>query len=314
MQRKILATLIIPFITIILISGKDLKKSTTMSAYLPTAAELEEWEPAGTPQHVVGEDLFLLINGGAEIYYEYGFKQAITQGFKNKNYPSLGFNLEIYEMKDSTAAYGIYTFKSSDSGKLVNLGNECLLEDYYLNFWKGNFLVTVIGFDSKEKTLAGIIKTAELVAAKINETGRKPKLLQLLPDDDKFQLKSNAIKYLKGNLALFNQYEFDSKDIFGLKEGVVASYGDFRLFIFQYKDAVECRKWFKHARKYLEKNPFFKNFKIIEEAFSFSDNKNNSFYMQIHKQYIMIVQGKLLRMQELFKDITTSAQRNVGDS
>jgi hypothetical protein len=272
---------------IVLVSGAYAK----LPDYLPSAAELKNWEPAGTAQHVKGDDLFLLINGGAEIYYEYGFKQAITQGYKHKDQPSLGFNLEIYEMQNPEAAYGVYTFKTGDAGKSIDVGNEGLLEDYYLNFWKGNFLVTVIGFDSKKETLDGIIRTAKIVNAKIKETGQKPTLLQLLPKGDKFQLKPNGITYLKGNLALFNQYEFDSKDIFGLKEGVVANYKDFRYFVFRYKDATECQKWFNNAKKYLENNPSYKDFSIKKSSFSFKDNKNNPFYIRLRKQYILIIQG-----------------------
>jgi hypothetical protein len=289
--------MIVVFVMIVLVSGAYAK----MPDYLPKAAELQEWEPAGTPQHVVGDDLFLLINGGAEIYYEYGFKQAITQGFKHKDQPSSGFNLEIYEMQNPEAAYGVYTFKTGDAGKPIDVGDEGLLEDYYINFWKGNFLVTVIGFDSKKETLAGIIQAAKIVNTKIKETGQKPKLLRLLPKGDKFQLKPNGITYLKGNLALFNQYEFDSKDIFGLREGVVANYKDFRFFIFQYKDAIECQKWFASAKKYLENNPSYKDFNIKKASFSFKDNKNNPFYIQLHKQYILIVQGKPRDMENLIK-------------
>jgi hypothetical protein len=283
MKQKILV-----FVMIILVSGVYAK----MPDYLPQAAELKKWEPAGTAQHVVGDDLFLLINGAAEIYHEYGFKQAITQGFQHKSQPSSGFNLEIYEMQNPAAAYGVYTFKTSDAGKSIDVGNEGLLEDYYINFWKGNFLVTVIGFDSKKETLAGIILAAKIVNAKIKKTGQKPELLQLLPKGDKYQLKPNGITYLKGNLALFNQYEFDSKDIFGLKEGVVANYKDFRFFVFQYKDAIECKKWFDTAQKYLETNPSYKDFSIKETSFSFKDNKNNPFYIQHYKQYILIIQGE----------------------
>lgn len=280
--------MIVGFLMIVLASGAYAR----MPDYLPSAAELKKWEPAGTAQHVVGEDLFLLIDGGAEIYYEYGFKQAITQGFNHKDQPALGFNLEIYEMQNPEAAYGVYTFKTGDAGKSIDVGNEGLLEDYYLNFWKGNFLVTVIGFDSKKETLQGIIQAAKIVNAKIKETGQKPTLLQLLPKGDKFQLKPNGITYLKGNLALFNQYEFDSKDIFGLKEGVVADYKDFRYFVFQYKDATECQKWFNNAKKYLENNPSYKDFNIKKASFSFKDNKNNPFYMKLHKKYILIIQGQ----------------------
>jgi hypothetical protein len=283
-MKKIIVVLLMT----VFVSGVHAK----ISDYLPQTGELRDWEPTGTPQHVVGDDLFLLINGGAEIYHEYGFKQALTQGFKHKNKPSLGFNLEIYEMKTPEAAYGVFTFKTGDSAKPIDVGSEGLLEDYYINVWKGNFLVTVIGFDSQKDTLDGIIQVARLVTGKIKESGQKPELLRILPNDNKYQLKFNGITYLKGNLALFNQYEFASKDIFGLKEGVAAKYSDFRLFIFRYKDRVESQKWFDCAQKYLKKSSFLKNFRIRESSFSFTDKKDDPFYTYIHKYYIFIIQGK----------------------
>ena len=48
---------------------------------LPQAGDAGSWKPEDEPQHVEGEDLFLLINGGAEIYHEYGFTQAAVQSY-----------------------------------------------------------------------------------------------------------------------------------------------------------------------------------------------------------------------------------------
>lgn len=286
------------FIIIVMILGitgfslaaKDSPAQPGMASYLPQPGELKGWEPVGTSQHMIGEDLFLLINGGAEIYHEYGFKQVIAQGFKNKNGKS--FNLEIYEMQNPEAAYGIYTFKTGDEGKTIDVGNEGLLEDYYLNFRKGNFLATIIGFDSEKETMDGIMETAKVVAAKIKAMGRKPALIHMLPDEYKNRLKPNGITYLKGNLALFNQYEFDTGNIFGLKQGVIGDYGDFKLFVFQYSDTIECNKWLKNAKKRLKKNPRFKNVTAQDSGFTMIDEKGISFYIQNDKQYIFILQGK----------------------
>ncbi len=63
---------------------------------LPTTKDLPHSKAVGEPEYVVGDDLFQLINGGAEIYHEYGFKQAVSASYKNINDKS--FNLEIYEM------------------------------------------------------------------------------------------------------------------------------------------------------------------------------------------------------------------------
>jgi len=278
--------------TWIQLPGKESAAQSEMSVYLPQPSELKDWEPVAAPQHMKGEDLFLLINGGAEIYHEYGFKQVIVQGFKNKNRESLKFNLEIYEMQNPAAAYGIYTFKTGASGKIIPVGNEGLLEDYYLNSWKGNFLVTVIGFDSKKETLDGLVETARLVAAKIKETGQKPALVQRLPEEYKNRLKSNGIKYLKGNLALFNYYDFGPGDIFGLKEGVIGDYRDFKLLISRYSDSAECRERFNRALKHFKKNPRFSNFAKEKDAFSMTGAKAKPVHIHYYRQYIFVLTGK----------------------
>ena len=272
------------------LAAKDSPVQPGLASYLPQIGELKGWELVGTHQHMIGEDLFLLINGGAEIYYEYGFKQVIAQGFKNKNGKFL--NIEIYEMQNPEAAYGIYTFKTGDEGKAIDVGNNGFLEDYYLNFWEGNFLVTLIGFDSEKETIDGIIDTAKIVAAKIKSTGQKPTLIHMLPHEYKNRLKSNGITYLRGNLALFNNYRFDPGNIFGLKQGVIGDYGDFKLFVFQYGDTIECNKWFENAKKRLKKNPRFKNVTIQDSGFTMIDENGISFYIENDKQYIFILQGK----------------------
>ena len=261
-----------------------------MSVYLPQSAEMTEWEPIGAPQYAKGEDLFLLINGGAEIYHEYGFKQAVIQGFKNKKQESLKFNLEIYEMQNPEAAYGIYTFKTGDSGKVIDVGGDGLLEDYYLNFWKGRFLVTAIGFDAKEETVNSLIKAAKIVAAKIKETGRKPGLIDRLPGDYGKQLRPHGIKYIKGDLGLFNHLDF-ARDILGIEEGVIGFYKDFKLYILKYKDAEECRKSFESAKKRFKNDPRYTDFLFSENGFSMKDKNGKPFYIEYSKEYIHLEEG-----------------------
>lgn len=263
---------------------------SSLSAYLPRADELSGWAPSGEAQYVEGDDLFLLINGGAEVYHEYGFKRAAALGYKSGSGKS--FNFEIYEMSDPGAAYGIYTFKTGNSGKPVPVDGEGLLEDYYLNFRKGNFVVTVIGFDSEPETISGIIGAARAAAAKIKPDPRIPALVEMLPTAFETPLDPRGIKYLRGNLALFNNYEFDSKDIFHLKEGVIGDYGDFKLFIFRYGDADEGRKQFGIAAGYLAKNPRFSHFKRSENGGSMTDDKGTTFCMEQYDRYIFIVRGK----------------------
>lgn len=270
-----------------------------MESYLPQSNELKNCEPTGVPQFVKGDDLFFMIDGGAEIFHEYGFKQAIAQGYKKKGgKPGGGFNLEIYEMTDPGAAYGIYTFKTGSNGSPLIIGDGCRLEDYYLNIWKGNFLVTVTGFDPGQETIADIIEAAQVVADKIKSVGpgTVPSLIQMLPVAYNNRLKPNGIKYVKGNLALFNLYEFASSNVFGLKEGVMGDYGDFSLFMFKYNNANECKECLEKGRKNLLQDPRFRFSDTEYESnalpFFMTDRKGISFYIKNDGPYIFIVQGK----------------------
>jgi hypothetical protein len=258
-----------------------------MAVYLPKSGELSGWNTVDKPQQVQGEDLFLLINGGAEVYHEYGFDQAITQGYKNARGKS--FNLEIYRMSSPEAAYGIYSFKSGETGKPLDIGAGGLLEDYYLNFRKGNFLVTIIGFDSEAETITSLINAARVVAAKINQKSKTPDILQLLPREYKNLLTPNSITYLKGNLVLFNCYEFDPRNIFGVTEGVTADYGHFKYLLFKYPDARSGKQWFSNAAAAVEKNPAFKGFKKAADHFSMKDKNGRSVYAGLQGQYIFAI-------------------------
>ena len=118
----------------LLLQGKSLLLGQSLFKYLPQSDEVKSWNKDGTPQEFEGEDLYLYINGGAEIYHEYGFSRVVVQEYKNRNRKSI--SVEIFEMESPKAAFGIYTFKSSPRGKELALGNEGRMEAYYLNFWK----------------------------------------------------------------------------------------------------------------------------------------------------------------------------------
>ena len=254
--------------------------------YCPQTGEVEGWHPEGEMQIAKGEDLFFLINGGAEIYYEYGFNQAVYQTYDAENGKSI--NLEIYEMDSPGSAYGIYTFKTGKAGKPIDVGHDGWMEAYYLNFWKGNFLVTLIGFDSEQETLNGLMEIAKTVDTKIKVPVERPQLANYLPKDN---LKENGITYIKGNMGLFNQYEFDSKNIFGLKEAIIGDYGEYSVFIFRYNDQQESLKWFESAKNHLKKSSRFSDFTALDHMFSMTDSKSNNLTIKPYHHTILIVSG-----------------------
>lgn len=255
--------------------------------YLP-AEVAKEWKKKDVSRQYEGEDLFLYIDGGAEIYNEYGFERVIVQEYINENGKSV--SLEIFEMSSPESAFGIYTFKVSPQGRKLSVGDQCLLEDYYLNFWKGKFLVTLTGFDEDEETIQGLREIAHAVDSKIKNTGDIPCLVTLIPDED---LMESSIKYFKGNLGLSNSYSFFKKNVFLLKEGVKGDYvTGFSIFIIKYESDEECQEIFDNVKENFKESSRYRNYQAVEElGIQVVDSEERLISVSPFKRYILIVVG-----------------------
>ena len=132
---------------------------------LPLESDLKGWKLDGEPQTAGGMALFELINGGAEEYVKQGFRRAVMASYIN----SVGkrINLEVYEMVSPESARNIYLKKAGDKGTRVPVGDEAALEDYYLNFRKGAYQVTLSGYDTQKETLECIVLMGRLIAERI---------------------------------------------------------------------------------------------------------------------------------------------------
>ena len=289
--------------------AKQQKASEGILTCLPTKSELGDWSPVGDPQTAVGEDLFLLINGGAEVYYEYGFKQAVIQGYTNTNEKSI--NLEMYEMEDAESAYGAYSFKTGKKGQEVALGNEGMVEDYYLNFWKGNFVVTLIGFDTDQETQDGLMALAKIIETNIVEQGSRPHLANVLLEAG---FPKSGITYLEGGLALYNRYEFDTQNIFGVKKGVIGERGDQKIFVFKYDDENESMEWFEKARDHLRDSSRFSSFRSDDDGFSLRDTENRLVFVSSYGNYILVyVGGESSEARDILHDVKERIKNSFFD-
>ena len=133
---------------------------------MPLESDLKGWKLEGEPQTAEGIRLFELINGGAEEYVKEGFSRAIIATYRNKEGKRL--NLDIYEMLSPESAKRIHRKKAGDKGQEVSLGEEAVMDDYYLNFQKGVYQVTLSGYDTQRETLEWLLRLARLVAERIS--------------------------------------------------------------------------------------------------------------------------------------------------
>jgi len=136
-----------------------------MVRLLPLESDLEGWTLDGEPQTAEGMALFELINGGAEEYVKQGFRRAILATYRN--HEGKRINVDIYEMLSQESARNIYRKKAGGGGTKVPLGDEGAMEEYYLNFRKGAYQVTLSGYDTRKETLDWLLQVGRLVAERI---------------------------------------------------------------------------------------------------------------------------------------------------
>jgi len=258
--------------------------SLDLSAFLPAAQDLQIWEPKAPLQHFKGDDLFLYIDGGAEIYREYGFKQVVVQDYQDKKGRSI--TLEIFEMDGPESAYGMFTFKSTAKGRPYGIGQEARLEDYYLNFWKGPCLVTLTGFDAGGECVQGLLQIARAVNAKMPLKGNRPALMDILPKE--WAAPSRLI-YFRGLLALNNIHVFFPQDVFRFKEGLAAEQDKFKIVIFRYESPAEARKRFQTVYAAFADSPAYKDVKRpMENYFEATDERGRRVNVQTYDDLIIL--------------------------
>jgi hypothetical protein len=143
-----------------------------------------------------GEGLYGYIDGGAELYMEYGFDKLMRQELELNGEK---FTLLIYRMADPQSAFGIYSlyrYKCDSATRLTR--TEC--NSTYAYMAKRNrFYYSVINQTGSKSARMESIDFAKTLAGKIHPDSIPwPDLFNM----DVFIGYQNALKYIRGNIAL----------------------------------------------------------------------------------------------------------------
>ncbi len=269
------------------LSGQQSARAGSALSILPEAAALAGWAPAGRPEVYEGEALYEYIDGGAEIYQEYGFREVAVQDYKNEAGKTVV--LEVYLMSSPAAAYGIYTFKTTGRGRLPGWGGvEAEVESYYLNMWGGPFLVTMTGLDESPETSSGLLMLGQAAAARLSGSLEKPFLIGGLP---RAGLGPGSIKYFRGRLGLNNIRVLFSGRAFPFSEGVRALYEEgAELFIFACGGSAEARAAMALIQEAARADERLRNFLLENQGFS-ADDGTSALSVGVSGSFILVVRA-----------------------
>ena len=220
--------------------------SLSQAAMLPSAAG--GWTRSDSVDVYAGKDLFLLIDGGAELFYEYGFVQVFSSEYSRV--PDRSATTELYEMESPKAAYGLFTSFTVGTGTSVPIGQEAVLGDGYCIFWKGSYVAMLTDASVDSASGAMLLQLAGHLDTEIRQTGSLPGVCTLLREAD---LDWRTMVFVRGRLALGNQLPHAWANSFPPADGVVGESGESRYLILEYTNAAAAEAALRAAEAEWEK-------------------------------------------------------------
>jgi len=167
-------------LTILILATITLPAAATSKtdAFFP---DMTGWKKTEGPTSYAPDSLYQYINGAAEVYLSYDFRELTVVTYENANEDSI--TIEIYRHATPNDGFGIYSQEKPRSGSYLKIGAEGYGESILLNFVQGHYYVKINFFgdmDSGQKILASF---ADAVSARISDKKKLPPVLKCFPHE-----------------------------------------------------------------------------------------------------------------------------------
>jgi hypothetical protein len=240
---------------------------------LPPDGFLPGWHKGDPVRIFVGQDLFNHIDGGAELYLEFGFERLLVQPYTN-GASELG--LEVYEMKSPAAALGIYLFQAGRESPWPELKARNSSEEAQIAAFKGRFFVRLNNFDNVPGAKPIMIALANALLSSVPDVPLADPF-RVLPEPGRI---AGSERLIRGPVGLQPYYTFGEGDILGLDGRIFAVLADYRdadgstttRLIVDYGDPAAAASALKNLRANLD--PYLKVTEARDAGFSFVDHRS----------------------------------------
>ncbi len=273
---------------------------------LPEASDLDRVEMVGQPRVYTSEDLHEITPKVADLIIEYGFEKAIVADYKDDERGE-SYHLEIFEMSDLYASYGIFTILQLYDETPDDIGEEGQIVNNEAIFVQGKYVVRIIGDKEDENNETELKNAADFIASGMESKGVKnlpviQNLIQILPLEDQ---ALPTVKFLRGYRSLNMVYHFYDEDIWGFDGGVAGYYPWYTIIILRYADREKGTAQFNFLRKLGSISDNFQSYySASSSTFQMTDKHGTRLSFNYYNGFfiIFIYRGKM-NMAPLMKEI-----------
>lgn len=162
-----------------------------------------------------GNSLWGYIDGGANIYMEYGFVKMLVEEFQWERHH---FTVNIYNMKDPEAAFGIFSVSRHKCAQYDSLIPWSCVTPCQIQVARGLYYISVISDSGTKEEQSLALQAARKIFAKLSVADFAPPDIFRIPV---FARRTSELKFVRGILGIQNgipdwQYLFENDSSFSL--------------------------------------------------------------------------------------------------
>ena len=193
-----------------------------LSRLLP--GEINGWKPKGQDAYFDHNNLFSLINGGAEVYRALNVKQVVDRRYQKSDGPDI--IVDVFDMGSARDAFGAFHVDIREE-KDVGVGHESEYQGGSLYFWKDRYFVSVVALKQTDASKKAVIAFGKAIAEKIPRKGKMPGLVGRLPQKG----------LVKSQVHYFHDWEWLNRLYFLADENLLALSRDTEGLLARYRPA-----------------------------------------------------------------------------
>jgi hypothetical protein len=236
----------------------------------------------------ISQNLYGHINGGAELFLEYGFEQLQIQSYTNGDQAVV---LELYEMKTSNSALGIYLMKAGEEKPCAEIAVRNTVNTYQMLLTSANYFVQINNFGGDSSLVPIMVSLGQNIISQINREYNH-NLFDYLPKEN---IVRNSERLFCGPYSLQSIYTFGKGDIFQLNGeifGVSADYQtdsreSFTRLIIPYPSLENASAVFSNIIKNLD--PYLEVTETAPDYFVFKDYKDKYGLIKVKNSMLSII-------------------------
>jgi len=277
-------------------------ESQAQTSRLPEDGFVEGWTKGEKTRRFVRTNLYDYIDGGAELFLEFGFEDLTIQRYRRGNQE---ISLEVYRMESSEAALGIYLMKCGQEIPHPEIPARNSVDKLQFLVVKNNYLLMINNFKGEEALIPVMIALTKKTLEQTSE-GTPVKILSVLPQENFIPASQRLVR---GPLALQSIFTLGEGDILRLKGSIYGVSGRYESedgsshtrIIVAYPSAEDAQQAFQHL--YSNLDPYLKVLNREEHTFLFEDYK---------KQYgIVSLKDKILSIRVNLSELPPTSYDQV---